>query len=169
MANFNTIWSNFPDGEKIKSKCFNKQPTSEQPFSNYCAILMSECLIRSGIQVSSCPGTKCWSHSGSKHLLLANDLAVWLAKTPPTGIGRKEKIKAGSFQQKLSGRTGIVFFKDYWTRGNESFENRSGDHIDLWNKYKITGGSMFYRSIIELFGFVSDLNKSREIWFWEIK
>ena len=44
-------------------------------------------------------------------------------------------------------------------------KDRSGDHIDLWNKNRITGGSMFYRSIIELFGFVSDLNKSREVWF----
>ena len=62
-----------------------------------------------------------------------------------------------------------IFFKDYWRRGKESFEQRSGDHIDLWNKDRISSSSMFTRSILEFIGRVSDLNKSREIWFWEVK
>lgn len=81
----------------------------------------------------------------------------------------KEKIAPGSFQDKLEGRTGLIYFKDYWRRGNESFGNRSGDHIDLWNKSEIIDASMLYRSVIEWLGLVSDLNKSKEIWFWEIK
>ena len=54
-------------------------------------------------------------------------------------------------------------FKDYWSRESENFENRSGDHIDLWNKNRIAGSSMLYRSRIELFGFASELNKSKEV------
>lgn len=80
-----------------------------------------------------------------------------------------KKVQAESFQNDLSDKTGVIFFKDYWQRGAESFESRSGDHIDLWNKNKITNGGMFMRSIYELFGVVSDLNKSKEVWFWEVK
>ena len=69
----------------------------------------------------------------------------------------------------LAGRTGVIFFKDYWTRGNEPFANRSGDHIDLWNKSRISGASMLYRALIEMLGLVSDLNKSKAVWFWEVK
>ncbi|WP_227712335.1 T6SS effector amidase Tae4 family protein [Marinobacter zhanjiangensis] len=60
-------------------------------------------------------------------------------------------------------------FKDYWQRGNETDANRSGDHIDLWNKSEITSSSMLYRSFAEFFGMVSDLNNSKKIWFWEVK
>lgn len=79
------------------------------------------------------------------------------------------KVTPGSFQTALKDKTGVIFFKDYWQRGSESFVNRSGDHIDLWNKDEITGSGIFMRSIYELFGAVSDLNRSKEIWFWEIK
>ena len=80
-----------------------------------------------------------------------------------------KKINPGSFQKELSVKTGVVFFKDYWQRGSESFQARSGDHIDLWKEDQITSGGMFIRSVYEFFGALSDLNKSKEIWFWEIK
>ena len=83
--------------------------------------------------------------------------------------GTGSKINPKSFQDDLDGKTGIIFFKDYWQRGNESPDNRSGDHIDLWNEDEITGGSMITRSIYEFFGVVSDLNNSKEVWFWEVK
>lgn len=169
MTTFKTLWDNFPDDEVMKKKCFNKQAKSSKPFDNYCSILMSECFIQSGVPLESCLGVKCWSHSGKKHVIRAEQLAKWLSEKPPKGFGKKEIIKPGEFQKQLSGRTGVVFFKDYWTRGNESFANRSGDHIDLWSKNRITGGGMFYRSLIELLGFVSDLNKSKSVWFWEVK
>lgn len=85
------------------------------------------------------------------------------------GLAKTEKIDPSKFQEALSDRTGVIFFKDYWRRGGESHANRSGDHIDLWKKNKTTGHSMTYRSIIEFLGFVSDLNASKEIWFWEVK
>ncbi|MCF6253019.1 MAG: type VI secretion system amidase effector protein Tae4 [Methylococcaceae bacterium] len=169
MASFKMLWDNFPDDEVIKKKCFNKQSHGNTPFDNYCSILMSECFNQSGISLESCPAVKCWSHTGKKHVIRAEQLAKWLSTHPPKGFGAREKIVPGKFQTQLAGRTGVIFFKDYWTRGNETFNNRSGDHIDLWNKNRITGGSMIYRSIIELIGLVSDLNKSRNVWFWEVK
>lgn len=169
MTSFETIWKNYPDKDVMKSKCTNKQRDSNKPFGNYCAIILSECFIRSGVDLSLFGGNKCWSHQGKKHVLLAEDLANGLKLHRPPGFGALEKISPGSFQSALSDRTGVVFFKDYWQRGNESFSQRSGDHIDLWNKDEITSSGMFIRSLLEFFGRVSDLNKSREIWFWEVK
>jgi hypothetical protein len=131
--------------------------------------MLSECLNRSGIPVSQFNGNKCWSHGGQRHILLAEDLAKGLKLNPPKNFGKMEKVDPKRFQTLLKERKGVIFFKDYWQRGSEKLENRSGDHIDLWNENKITSGSMFYHSIIELFSFASDLNNSKEVWFWEVK
>ena len=169
MANFDTLWKNFPEKEVMKKHCRNKQLTKSDPFDNYCAILLSECFIRSGIDLNQFSGARCWSHQGKRHIIRAEELANALKLKVPAGFSQPKKVVPGSFQTILDGKTGIIFFKDYWQRGKESFEQRSGDHIDLWNKHRITSSSMFTRSILEFFGRVSDLNKSREIWFWEVK
>ncbi|TQV81135.1 hypothetical protein FKG94_08470 [Exilibacterium tricleocarpae] len=166
---FKTLWENFPDKSTVSSRCFNKQKASEKPFGNYCAILLSESFIKSGINITSLSGKRCWSHAGMKHLLLAEDFANSLKGKVIPGIESFQKIQPESFQLTLKEKTGIIYFKDYWQRGRESFEQRSGDHIDLWNKNEITSSGMFIRSILEFFGRVSDLNKSREVWFWEVK
>jgi hypothetical protein len=169
MASFKTLWDNFPDVDDVKAKCFNKQAKSSAPFDDYCAILLSECFLKEGLAIDKATGNRCWSHAGSRHLLLAEQFANWLSNSPPAGFGTREKIPPGTFQKELAGRTGVLFFKDYWQRQGQSEENRSGDHIDLWSKSRITGSSMIYRGLIEWLGLVSDLNKSREIWFWEVK
>lgn len=173
MAKFLDLWNNYSKSNGIESRCFNKNKDQSNPFDNYCAIRLSECFILSGIPIQSFPGRKCWSHSGVKHLLLAEDLAKALANNPPPGFKAKENIKPSNFQSLLSDRTGVIFFKDYWRRGKkskESFDNRSGDHIDLWNKGATTDGPMWIRSISEfLFSSVSDLNDSKEVWFWEVE
>jgi hypothetical protein len=168
MKNFKTLWSNFPEKKVVSARCFNKQKDSSQPFSDYCAILLSECFIKSGINISTYKG-KCWSHVGQKHILLAENLAEGLRVSPPSHFGTLIKVDPKKFQDKLSKKTGVIFFKDYWQRGKEEFDSRSGDHIDLWNKNEITASGMTMRSIYEFFGAVSDLNKSKEVWFWEVK
>jgi hypothetical protein len=170
MPNFKTLWDNYPDPADIKARCQNKQSGGSTPFENYCAILMSECLTKSGVDLGKCPPKyKCWSHAGPRHVILAENLAEWLSKSQPEGFSKPIKVNPVNFQKALSGKTGVVFFKDYWKRPGESDEGRSGDHIDLWNKSRITEGSMAYRAVIEFFGFVSQLSKSREVWFWEVK
>jgi hypothetical protein len=171
MVAFKVLWDSFPNKDEMAKKCVSKQtPSGAQPFDNYCSILMSECFIKSGISLERCSGQKCWSHPGSKHVIRAEQLASWLAKSPPTGFARKLAVQPASFQTDLSGRSGVIFFKDYWTRGSESFANRSGDHIDLWNGSRITSTWwMGFREVQEWLGFVSDLNKSKEVWFWEVQ
>jgi len=171
MVAFKDLWSNYPKTDGIEDKCFHKKG---EPFDNYCAIKMSECFISSGISLSHFKGARCWSHGGTKHMLRAEELAKALAKSPPNGFGAKQSITPADFQSLLKDQTGVIFFKDYWQRGSgkrkETFANRSGDHIDLWNKDAITGSSMWMRSVLEFFSSsVSDLNQSKEIWFWEVK
>lgn len=169
MSKFKMLWNNYPDKKLLSAKCFNKQKDSSKPFSDYCAIMLSECLIKSGINISSYKGNRCWSHPGSKHILLAEDLAKGLKASPPPGFGKMIQVNPKTFQKELADKAGVIFFKDYWPRGNEPEQTRSGDHIDLWDKDKITSSSMFFRSVYEFFGALSDLNRSKQIWFWEIK
>lgn len=168
MSTFDHLWKNYPSKEEMQNTCRNVQPDGDnKPFDDYCSIMLSECFNRSNVTYSA--KGSCWSHGGQKHILLAEKLAIGLKNNPPKNFGKLEKINPSNFQADLKNRIGVIFFKDYWQRGNEDFKNRTGDHIDLWNKTKITGGSMLYRSIIEFFGFVSDLNNSKEIWFWEVR
>ena len=168
MKNFKTLWNNFPNKKSLSRKCFNMQKDSSKPFGNYCAIMMSECLIKSNINISSYKGNRCWSHSGPKHILLAEDLAKGLRLSPPSHFGRMNKVHPKTFQNELKNKTGVIFFKDYWQRDGELLGNRSGDHIDLWDNDRITGSSMFARGVLEFLGRVSDLNQSKQIWFWEV-
>lgn len=169
MLDFESLWRSFPEKKMLQGKCRNKQAESSAPFDNYCAILLSEALIKCGVSTAGATAKKCWSHQGMKHILLAEELAAWLNKSNIGGLSKVEKISPASFQKDLQDKTGIIFFKDYWRRGSESFPNRSGDHIDLWNKNKISSSSMFTRGILEFFGRVSDFSDSKEIWFWEVK
>ena len=121
-------------------------------------------MIKSGVSTVNAKAKKCWGHSGMKHILSAEEMALWLKKSNFSWLGTLQEIDPKSFETVLVDRKGIIFFKDYWQRGDESFENRSGDHIDLWDRNKMTGGSMFSRSFYEFFGVVSDLSKSRKIW-----
>jgi Type VI secretion system (T6SS), amidase effector protein 4 len=168
MSKFEILWGNFPDDKIVKSQCQNKQKDGSKPFGNYCAILLSDCFNKSGISVAKYKG-KCWSHSGPKHILLAENLANGLRTSRPKGFGEMIKVTPASFQDELKNKTGVIFFKDYWQRGSQSFDNRDGDHIDLWNKNEISSSSMFVRSIAEFFRYSSDLNKSKEVWFWEVE
>ncbi|MGR8932442.1 MAG: T6SS effector amidase Tae4 family protein [Gammaproteobacteria bacterium] len=131
--------------------------------------MLSDALIKSGVSTIGSRATQCWGHPGMKHILLAEEMATWLKHSGLSWLGNLQEIDPKSFQDDLDGKTGIIFFKDYWQRGNESFDSKSGDHIDLWNKDEITGGNMTTRSIYEFFGVVSDLNKSKEVWFWKVK
>ncbi len=76
------------------------------------------------------------------------------------------------FEDAIWGRTGIVFFKDYWRRGNQ--QALTGDHIDLWDGNELASeGAIFtfFRlntpRILEPFD-VSDLKRPSEVLFWEL-
>lgn len=97
MLNFEVLWRNFPEKKNLQGKCRNAQDTSSAPFDNYCAILLSEALIKCGVSTAGSNATKCWSHQGMKHILLAEQLAEWLNKSNIGGLGSVEKISPASF------------------------------------------------------------------------
>jgi len=89
------------------------------------------------------------------------------------------------WQHNVVGKTGIIFFKDYWRRRGETSGNGSGDHIDLWNLDTLTPSFVsFLRFSLGIDrvpnlipwtrrsdnqNWYSDLGKSSQIWFWPIR
>jgi hypothetical protein len=129
---------------------------------------LSEALIKNGLAPG---GTQCWGtcSTNSKHVIRAQELATWLQKN----LNGVKVLTGENFQDYISGKTGIVFFQDYWQRSGES--GITGDHIDLWNKNEMGGYSVlttWYRTtfprLAEYSGY-SDLRKSTQVLFWEIK
>ncbi|WP_233152949.1 T6SS effector amidase Tae4 family protein [Motiliproteus sp. MSK22-1] len=127
MITFDKLWNNFPDKTLIKARCQNKQATSTRPFGNYCAISLSDALIKSGISTSGSKVKKCWSHPGMRHILLAEEMANWLKTSNFSWLGKLEKINSSSFQEKLNGRTGIIFSRII---GNEEM-NLSTKEVEI--------------------------------------
>jgi hypothetical protein len=78
----------------------------------------------------------------------------------------------------VKGKTGIIYFQDYWPRPGESRDHgpRTGDHIDLWNKNELASLGLIqswlrrnFPGRAERWFDRSDYAKSIKIIFWEIK
>ncbi len=173
MVIFKKLWESHPQVIGTDNPCTTNGKLN---FSDQCAIRVGSALAEIGVNTSILPGVRhCWHHNKSKgHTLAAEELANGLKRFPISGIKKLEKIEPSEFKSKLWGRKVIIFFKDYWQRTNngkkEAFRNRSGDHIDLWDGFKLAHP----RSIIQMyvrigsFGLGSDHSQSKEIWFWEV-
>lgn len=68
-----------------------------------------------------------------------------------------------------------VYFEHYWQRPKEKGTTRTGNHIDLWDGNELAGSTwigtrfrLIFPWIAERFG-TSDLRKSDQVIFWEIK
>lgn len=118
------------------------------PFANQCAIRFGIALGDGGVDLRTFPGVRCWHGHGGKHLLRGEELAAWM-KSKPSMFGRAE-IRTGSDESTYYGRRGLIFCRNFWGEGNQ------GDHIDLWNRDRMAGGSPGY------------IARSQEVWFWEI-
>jgi len=83
------------------------------------------------------------------------------------------------WQDKIKGRTGIIYFFGYWRQDGDSVDVLSGGHIDLWNKDTLTSsvvsflrfrlGVTRFRNPLTNDNWFSDLANSKEILFWEVK
>lgn len=168
---FETLWSNYPGG----APCDGKNDRGDLAFSDQCAIRVGVALKNSGATFNSYPKNgKCW-FGHDNHILRAEELAAWLKSAPRfCGWQKPEEVAGQTWQEKINGRTGIIFFKDYWQREGE--RGASGDHIDLWNGSRLTASSA--RGVLTTFarfalgiqsgpGF-SDLGKAKQILFWHL-
>ncbi len=164
-ATFRDVWSAY--------NALPNRACSNPTFTNQCAIRLSQALMECDVDLSGIRVTRCWNDTSKyngKHIIRAEEFGNALRRSPLPGLGVMQRAQSGKFQTELNGKKGIIFFKDYWTRRNEGFTNRSGDHIDLWNLNRTTGYWWSWsRDFIEwLSSDVSDRNNSREIWFWSI-
>lgn len=136
---FINMWSIYP---KEMKPC-------DGPWKNQCAIRMSVTLnAEMTLEVSAATYTEPKCAHG--HARGAESLANWLW----VKIGRpKIYTEAAKAKISLKPKTGIIFFKDCYTRQGET--GMGGDHIDLWNN----GITKTYDD---------PGNKSSQVWFWEL-
>ncbi|WP_175674919.1 type VI secretion system amidase effector protein Tae4 [Burkholderia ambifaria] len=183
---FQELWNAYPTKDPYDD------PTGE--YENQCAIRMSVTFHKVGSSMKSfsqnvlkpMPGKKTMGRlilDGKATATRAYELAEWLKLHPFLGMGRPEDITGPDWQDKIKGRTGIIYFFGYWRQDGDSADALSGGHIDLWNKDTLTpsfaslwrfrlGQRTFPDLLSRLRGgngnVISDLAKSKEILFWEV-
>jgi len=177
-VDFIKLWNNYT-GKHID----HINPISKQEnYSDQCAIEITETLIKSGIKLKGYKGATCKDCSlKEKHALVAQELANFLSNAGSNIFGKPVILNGANFEAYIKGKTGIIFFQNYWHRKGEPVGQRTGDHIDLWNKNQL--GSMtgyfgrntntWFRLTFPTFSenhfSLSDLTKSKTVLFWEIK
>ena len=137
---FVNLWSNYP----------TESAPCDGGWSNQCAIRMSITLnAEKNITVDK--GTYTEPKCAHGHARGAESLANWLWKNH---LGRPKIFSDGAKAKiDMASKTGIMFFKDCFTRTGET--TAIGDHIDLWN----AGSTKTYDD---------PGNKSKQVWFWEL-
>lgn len=173
---FTELWDAYPSDALLHINA----KTGENIFNDSCAINVSAALYLCGIRLRSYRGTKCWAcptpdeNGKGIHAIRAQELADYLKTRPFADCPKPIELTGESYEEKVSGKTGIIFFQDYWLRDGE--RTRSGDHIDLWNENKLASLGWLYTwtrrtfpQLSEDLLSMSDLRKSKVVIFWEIK
>jgi len=178
---FAQLWNSYVTGKPYDD------PSGQ--YANQCAIRMSATLHRVGVEMKSfsqkvvkpAPGKATLGRillNGKPAATRADEMAAWLKLQPFCGLpSNPEEVTGSDWESKVKGRTGIIFFGEYWARDGESAANASGGHIDLWNGSRLTNNG--FLGTLETFarftlgirsgpGY-SDLGKSRRILFWEVE
>lgn len=174
---FRKLWDAYPkDHHPYVDPKTNKAPPG---YENQCAIRVSAALHGAGVEMKSYTGASV-ALNGMKAAVVATQLSQWLSLQPFCGLPKTaENITGKDWEGKIKGRTGIVYFENYWKRKGET-KVATGDHIDLWNGSGLTPNAanrlrrMGIDSIQWLPGFLDDLNfsdlaNSSRILFWEIR
>ncbi|MCA8257333.1 type VI secretion system amidase effector protein Tae4 [Burkholderia sp. AU31624] len=185
---FQALWNAYPTEDPYDDR------TGE--YENQCAIRTSATFHKVGSSMKSFSQSVLKPMPGKKtlgRLILdekatatrAYELAEWLKLRPFLGMGRPENITGTDWQDKIKGRTGIIYFFGYWRQEGDSVGALSGGHIDLWNRDTLTPSFASFwrfrlgrrtmpdpRSWFRSGGnvnWISDLAESKEILFWEVK
>lgn len=161
MPAFSTLWSNHPN---VKG---DTPILDKKNYENQCAINMGAAWLRSGMTLSGYMGVLSWEKDKPKYPIRAQELANWFT-TPHSHLPFKlQKFRGKEVFEKIGGKTGIIFFQNYWGAGNQ------GDHIDLWNGSRLTDWRTWARIHIRIgeyglhnLGAGSDFQKAASVWFW---
>lgn len=172
-VSFADLWETYPSQHPYLDKETGKAPKG---YENQCAIKVSVALHNVGIEMKSFAGAAV-AINGRRAAIRAEQLAAWLKKQPFKALPAVPAMIAGDdWQDKIEGKTGIIYFANYWKREGETTKP-SGDHIDLWNGERLTNNG--FRGTLQTFlrftlnihsgpGY-SDLKNATEILFWEIQ
>jgi hypothetical protein len=185
---FANLWAAYPSDPPYVDPKTGKPP---QGFSNQCAIKVSVAIHGAGIEMKSFSAKVIGVEpkdlgrvaiNGKNTATLAQQLAAWLKLQPFCGLPQQaESITGEDWEKKIKGRTGIVYFADYWMRSIDKKDRPTGDHIDLWNGSRLTA-SGFLGTLTTTARFLgrrsflpgtdygySDLGTSKTVLFWEVK
>ena len=136
----------------------------KRQYPNQCAVNIYEALKKSGVNVNSFYGQLSWQKDKPKYAIRARELADWLASPANPVQARVEKYSGEEVFDKIRGRTGIIFFQNYWGLGNQ------GDHIDLWNGVRLTHWTSWLRIQLRISGGGwSNYRQAETVWFWQIQ
>lgn len=172
---FQALWANYPNHDPCVNPVTHKKANDDQ-----CAIRLGLALQKSGVNFASFTGPRCeFGPKGNGMVLRAEGLAAWLQSQPFPGCPAPQMLPGKGFQKFLAGRTGIAFFEDYWFRA-ENKKYPTGDHIDLWNRDRLTPSfESFMRFTLGIpqmrslnpfarGNWFSDLENSRRVMFWSV-
>ena len=174
---FSNLLDNFPSPIFGPSINHTNPNTEEETFSNKCAINLSQALIKAGEELKNYQGAKCWNcDENETHAIRAKEMADWLINHPEVTGSEAIELNSENYLEFISGKTGIIYFENYWQRNSDSPNTRTGDHIDIWNKnelesvgYIMTQFRLAFPGVSENYLDASDLGKSTRILFWPIK
>lgn len=156
MPAFVTLWNNHPN---IKG---DAPLLDKVVYENQCAINLSAAWIRSGMNLTGYTGALSWEKDKPKYAIRAQELANWL--NSPSSHLYSKVLKFGGREafEKINGKTGIIFFQNYWGVGAQ------GDHIDLWNGTRLTDIFSWVRIYARIgsFGLGTDYRQAQSVWFW---
>ena len=173
---FAKLWDSYPSGHPYVDAKTGKPPLG---YSNQCAIKVSMAIHGAGIEMKSFKGGAVTVNK-MKCAVVATQLAGWLKLQPFCGLPKEpENVTGKEWQTKIKGKTGIVYFENYWRRSGEK-TTASGDHIDLWNGSRLTAtGLSFISTMGRRIGIneigagtdwgYSDVRNSTLVLFWEVK
>lgn len=173
---FAKLWESYPSGHPYID---NKTGEPPKGYENQCAIKVSVAIHGAGIEMKSFKSASV-TLNNLKTAVVATQLAEWLKLQPFCGIPKEaENVTGKDWENKIKGRTGIIYFEDYWHRSGET-KTATGDHIDLWNGSRLTANATNNLRRIGVNSIqwlpwpldsrnFSDLAGSKRILFWEIK
>ena len=177
-AEFATLWASYPDNPPFVDPRTGKPPPG---YENQCAIKVSVSIHGVGVEMKSFRGAA-EKLNGLPAALLGSQLAAWRKQQPFYGLPTSpENVTGAGWQNKIRGRTGIVYFADYWARNARAKASGkpTGDYIDLWNGSRTATDMSFFSTMGRRIGLDSlgvgtswgylDLGRSSEIQFWEVK
>ncbi|BFM15697.1 hypothetical protein R50073_18800 [Maricurvus nonylphenolicus] len=70
---FNDLWENHPTVESLIDDAPCKV-NGKRAFENQCAIRMGQALVKSGVNLTSFKGARCWHKHSPAHILRAEEL-----------------------------------------------------------------------------------------------